>query len=352
MRTTLIHPEEDIPMPHFRHSAAVAAVIVLVAVLGCTRTPLYKSDHVDGPWAFTYFRGNGDTGLHLAVSEDGLNWTAVNGGRPVFNAGIGSSGLMRDPCAIVGPDGRFHMVWTTGWTGHDIGYAWSEDLIHWQEKRTIPVMAHEPETRNCWAPELFYDDVTGQYIIFWASTIPGRFPETEHPEDDNNHRIYYTTTRDFSTFSPAQVLYDRGFNVIDSTIEKVGDRYVMFLKNETKVPVTEKNIRVAWADSPLGPWSTPGPPISGRDWAEGPTALKQGDGWIVYFDRYTRRTWGAIASIDLETWTDITGHISVPEGMRHGTIVPITRQQLDVLQSLGNRTPDERLQLQGIENAG
>ena len=148
------------------------------------------------------------------------------------------------------------------------------------------------------------------------------------------------------------MLYDRGFNVIDSTIEKVGDRYVMFLKNETKVPVTEKNIRVAWADSPLGPWSTPGPPISGRDWAEGPTALKQGDGWIVYFDRYTRRTWGAIASIDLETWTDITGHISVPEGMRHGTIVPITRQQLDVLQSLGNRTPDERLQLQGIENAG
>jgi len=27
---------------------------------------------------FSYFRGNGEDGLHLAASKDGLNWNALN----------------------------------------------------------------------------------------------------------------------------------------------------------------------------------------------------------------------------------------------------------------------------------
>ena len=67
----------------------------------------------------------------------------------------------------------------------------------------IPVMEHEPTTVNVWAPELFYDDEQKQYIIIWASCIPGRF-ERGIEEDSNNHRMYYTTTKDFKTFSVTQ----------------------------------------------------------------------------------------------------------------------------------------------------
>ena len=90
-------------------------------------------------YVFTYFVGNGEDGLHLLLSRDGLTWHPVNEGRAVFNAQVGSQRLMRDPCAIRGPDGRFHLVWTTGWKGLDIGYAHSPDLIHWGGHKCIAI---------------------------------------------------------------------------------------------------------------------------------------------------------------------------------------------------------------------
>lgn len=38
---------------------------------------------------FTYFTGNGESGLHLAWSEDGYTWRSVVGGRSVFTARVG-----------------------------------------------------------------------------------------------------------------------------------------------------------------------------------------------------------------------------------------------------------------------
>ncbi|MBI1390275.1 MAG: family 43 glycosylhydrolase [bacterium] len=270
---------------------------------------------------FSYFTGNGEDGLHFAASEDGLNWTALNGGHSFLHPYIGESKLMRDPCVLLGPDQRFHLVWTTGWGGHGIGIAHSSDLIHWSAERNIPVMDHEPEARNCWAPEIFYDEESKQYVIFWATTIPGRFTETSgSSETDYNHRIYCTTTRDFETYSDTRVFYDDGFNVIDSTIFKRGPHdFVMFLKNETLKP-PEKNIRMAFSKSPLGPWSSSTPPISGEDWAEGPTAIRIGEYCYVYFDKYRKGEYGAVRSRDFENWEDVSNQLHVPEGLRHGTV--------------------------------
>ena len=68
------------------------------------------------------------------------------------------------------------MVWTVAWTDHGIGVAHSRDLIHWSEQTRVPVMDHEPNALNAWAPDLFYDDVKREYVIVWATSIPGRFP--------------------------------------------------------------------------------------------------------------------------------------------------------------------------------
>ena len=77
---------------------------------------------------------------------------------------------MRDPSICQAPDGTFHMVWTSSWTDRIIGHASSRDLIHWSEQQAIPVMMHEPTAHNCWAPELFYDEPSQTYYIFWATT--------------------------------------------------------------------------------------------------------------------------------------------------------------------------------------
>lgn len=283
---------------------------------------------------FSYFTGNGEDGLHLAYSEDGLTFRALKEGKSFLTPAAGGDKLMRDPCICTGPDGLFHMVWTVSWKEKGIGYAWSSDLIEWSPQKTIPVMEHEPEARNCWAPEVFYDKAGGQYLIFWATTIPGRFPQTEKTGDEGlNHRIYYTTTRDFQSFSPTRLFYDHGFNVIDSTIVADGDRYIMFLKDETRYP-PQKNIRLSFAERAAGPYGPPSAPITGPYWAEGPTAIQRGRTWHVYFDKYRDHRYGLVTGTDLKRWTDRSEELSMPPGIRHGTVFEVTRQVLDKLQKV------------------
>jgi len=281
---------------------------------------------------FAYFKGNGEDGLHLASSTDGYTWTALNNDQSFLKPAVSNDKLMRDPCIIRGQDGQFHMVWTTSWHERGIGYATSPDLIHWSDQLDVPVMAAEPEAKNCWAPEITYDAPHDRYMIYWATTIPGRFTQGETTlEGGNNHRIYYVTTRDFKIFTPARVLYDQGFNVIDATVQPDDKRYVMFLKDETREPV-QKNLRVAFADQATGPWGPPSAPITGKYWAEGPTAIKLGNKWLVYFDKYTEHKYGAVASTDLEHWTDVSEQVHFPKGARHGTVLRITPKELVQLQ--------------------
>jgi PelA/Pel-15E family pectate lyase len=283
-------------------------------------------------YLFAYFKNNGEDGLHLAYSSDGLKWKALNEDKPYLTPVVGSQKLMRDPCIIQGPDGVFHMVWTTGWRGQDIGVAHSKDLIRWSEQKAVPVMAHEPAAVNCWAPEIFYDDQKKQYLIFWATTIPGRFPATESSGDNGlNHRIYYVTTKDFTNYSKAAILYDGGFNAIDATIVKSAasdhqSKYVMVLKDETRNPV-KKNLRIAVSDKATGPYGAASPPFS-PDWVEGPTTARVDNEWIVYFDMYRDKRYGAVKSADLKNWETVTDKLAMPAGARHGTVFTVSDEAL------------------------
>lgn len=286
----------------------------------------------DEAYLFSSFRGNGEDGLHLAYSTDGLKWTALNGDKSYLKPTVGSERLMRDPCILQGPDGQFHMVWTTGWKGRDIGYASSKDLITWSEQRAIPVMGHEPSAKNCWAPELVYDPATQQYLIFWATTIPGRFPSTSKGGDGGyDHRIYSTTTRDFKTFTPTKLFFDPGFNVIDTTMLHEAGRYYLVFKDETKTPV-KKHLRVAVSDKLEGPFGDISEPFT-PDWVEGPTVLKVGGEFLCYFDLYTKHAYGAMRSPDMKRWTDATKEIRFPKGTRHGTAFPVSAAVLDKLKN-------------------
>ncbi|CAN5805165.1 hypothetical protein BH11BAC3_BH11BAC3_43530 [soil metagenome] len=190
-------------------------------------------------------------------------------------------------------------------------------------------MAKEPTAQNAWAPEIFYDAAKQQYIIYWATTIPGKFPATDTLGDGkNNHRMYYTLTKDFNHFSKTKLLYEQGFNVIDATIQKQGKQYIMFLKDETKKPVPQKNIRVAIGKSLTKKYGKPSQPITGKYWAEGPTAIKINNQWIVYFDKYTEHTYGAVVSDDLVKWKDVSDKIYFPKGTRHGTVLKISAEEL------------------------
>ena len=290
------------------------------------------ADVAGSAYLFSSFRGNGEDGLHLAYSHDGLKWTALKGDTSFLKPQVGGR-LMRDPCVVQGPDGTFHMVWTDSWTGTTIGYASTRDFIHWSEQKSIPVMAQEPTSKNCWAPEIVYDRKRDQFMIFWATTIPGKFTETWFDgKNDNNHRIYATTTKDFESFTPTKLFFEPGFNVIDSTLLVLKGKVFMFFKDETRYQNAKKNLRLAVANDIAGPYKVVSKPVTlPGEWVEGPTAIRIGDYVYVYYDSYTKRHYGALRSRDMQNWEDVTGKLIMPEGIRHGTAFAVSNDVLDAL---------------------
>ncbi|MCD8310049.1 MAG: family 43 glycosylhydrolase, partial [Prevotellaceae bacterium] len=238
----------------------------------------------------------------------------------------------------------FHLVWTSSWTDRIIGYASSPDLIHWSEQQAIPVMMHEPEAHNCWAPEIFYDAPSETYYIFWATTIPGRHKEVPVIESEKglNHRIYYVTTKDFQTWSETKMFFNPDFSVIDATIvrDPVEDDLIMVVKNENSLPA-EKNLRITRAKHIEDGFPTDvSPSITGDYWCEGPAPLFVGDDLYVYFDKYRNHEFGAVCSHDHgKTWEDVSDKVSFPLGIRHGTAFAVDESVLDALLQVHDYNP-------------
>ncbi|MDO9374398.1 MAG: glycoside hydrolase family 43 protein [Ferruginibacter sp.] len=276
-------------------------------------------------WVFTSFREPANEGLRLLYSNDGYHWTDLD---TVFLKPALDQQIIRDPSIAKGPDGTFHLVFTTAWKGNKgFGYASSKDLVHWSEQKLINVMATEPTTVNIWAPEIFYDDESKEFIIIWASTIPNRFEKGVEAED-NNHRMYYTTTRDFINFSPSRLFLDPGFSVIDAVILKRAPRdHVLILKDNTR---PERNIRVAFGETAIGPYHDVSPAFTDH-LTEGPSVIRLKDKWLIYFDDYQKKIYDAVETTDFKTFRSITKSISLPPGHKHGTIFQLEKKFLKKL---------------------
>jgi len=336
----------------------------------------------DDAFLLSYFKGNGETGVYLAASEDGLTFRDLNEGRPVFvpPAWAGQN-LTRDP-SIVYRDGLFLMVWTSSWTGECFGAATSRDLKQWSEPVQVQPFKNWPANdrpANTWAPEVQWDPVQKNYAILWSSATAGvegdgghnsggleKDPARKTKPDLRHHRTFISRTTDFRTFTDAQVFFSPGVSEIDAmmafddrgTTDASDDRWVMVCKNEQMQELGGKNIRVTIAPADLTkpfppkfcspsdrekPWSEPvvgpGSGVQASQWVEGPTLLKVGDEWWLYFDRFRQKTnrFGLATSKDLVRWTDRTGELTVPPQAHHGTIFRTPRAAVSFLANLPKR---------------
>jgi hypothetical protein len=175
---------------------------------------------------------------------------------------------------------------------------------------------------NVWAPELFYDDEQKRYIIIWASCIPARF-EKGIEEDSNNHRMYYTITKGFQTFSETKLFLDPGFSVIDAVIVKrAKNDYVLVLKDNTR---PERDIKVAFGSSPIGPWQNISKAFT-DNFTEGPSVVKLKDKWLIYYDSYRKKIYEASATKDFIHFDNVSNKVKIPQGHKHGTIVTVKRK--------------------------
>jgi hypothetical protein len=141
--------------------------------------------------------------------------------------------------------------------------------------------------------------------------------------------MYYTTTKDFIAFTPARLFLDPGFSVIDCVIvQQAPGKYVLVLKDNTR---PERDIKVAFGAQALGPYKNVSKAFT-PPFTEGPAVVKAGNEWLIYFDAYRDKQYGAVKTTDFKTFTDISGDVLVPEGHKHGTILKVKEDVLNALQ--------------------
>jgi hypothetical protein len=255
---------------------------------------------------FYFLNAQEEAGARIALSSDAINWQKINNETPIFTPriGVGEQPLMRDPNSYYDSrTGIFHVVWTSGWKQDNIGYATSKDLKNWTTQLKIPVGSKIPNCACCWAPELFFDDVTDSFVVYWSTE-----------RGTNGKRGYYCMTKEFKHFTAPTLFFDPGYSVIDETILKVADNnYYMFFKDERTADEAvkqSKNIHYVTASKPQGPWSLDGPwdkvspPITSPG-MEGPSAIKIGSEYWIYFDPFLTfsSTYRMVKIADLTTTT-------------------------------------------------
>jgi hypothetical protein len=235
---------------------------------------------------------------------------------------------MRDPFLYRDRNGRFHLLTTDGWTSRFIIHAESDDLIHWNDPKALPVMEDIPGARNSWAPEAFFDGEAGCHRMIWSSTV-----SLDGPPDLRDHRIWSAMTDDFREFGPSTLFFDPGFNVIDATIRHREGIYVMAFKDErgeNRPDTPWKAIRICTSSGDCHSFGRISeiltPPRT-----EGPILFRCRDRWMLFFDAYMDGYWGARVSVDLETWITMTGGVTFPKGPRHGSVLEV---ELDIVERL------------------
>ena len=273
-------------------------------------------------FVMSYFRTDCEA-LHLAWSGDGLKWMPLSI-NPILRADSKLK-TMRDPHISRARDGVFHLFFTDGWGGDSIGHSTSTDLLHWSPQAIVPVMQGVGGTCNCWAPECFYDYEEDLYRIIWSSTVISPRMSTHVDEYGFDHRIWGTTTRDFTSYSPAQIFFDPGYNVIDASVARHDDRYLLAFKDErgeNRQGTDYKAMRVCKSSRASGNWTEISELVS-PSLTEGPALFRRDDEWIMIFDHFMEDFFGAATSRDGVQWTSISDQMQFPPGPRHASVFEV-----------------------------
>jgi len=308
-----------------------------------------------GAYLYCYFQdniaGKGQTQqIFFATSKDGLRWKSLNEDQPVLISTMGTKGV-RDPFLLRSKDGdKFYILATDldanggDWGAYSTNGSrniviWeSDDLVNWSEERLVDISPRQAECM--WAPEAYYDDATGEYVVYWSASVSG----------GNGKKIYYAKTRDFCTFTQPKIYKDVERNAknikngngkieanltfIDTTMIEYNNVFYRFTKREI-----DQSILMDSSDNILGPFTEVKDLIAGEKGVEGPSIFQLigQEKWILMVDGYAGKGYFPLMADSPEKLE--TGHFvrvpksqyQMPKGARHGSFMSITQEEYDAL---------------------
>ena len=169
---------------------------------------------------YAYFKGDSDAGetMHYAISQDGINFTAVSGGTQVWNPAtnpatatypstdsapysddVAISNHVRDSYAFIGQDGKDYVIatdlntnngdWNGGTVQNSRFLLWKMDFFSdINDTRPISIdtsrlpgmdaitggtSSTHKTVKKAWAPQVIYDPDVGKYMLYWAVGADG-----------------------------------------------------------------------------------------------------------------------------------------------------------------------------------
>lgn len=298
------------------------------------RSGAVEKDYV--AYLFAYFTGNRveEEAIHFAISADGYNYKSLNGNKPVIDSKlISSTGGVRDPHILRCEDGKtFYMVVTdmTSSKGWDSNRAmillkstdlvnWSSGIVNIQNKYT-----GQEDLKRVWAPQTIYDPEAKKYMVYWSMK-----------HGDGQDIIYYAyANADFTDFEgePKQLFFpENEKSCIDGDIILKDGTFYMFYKTEghgngIKLATTNSLTSGKWAEHEGYKQQT-------TDAVEGSSVFRliNTDTYILMYDVYMKGKYQFCESTDLENFSIIDHEISMDFHPRHGSVIPVTRQELKAL---------------------
>ena len=318
--------------------------VMLLDMDFCDRKPkvskknatIYLTEKPAGHYLFAYFNNNTTEGQQVcyAVSDDGVNFTPLNGGRPVIASDtIALSGGVRDPHILRGQDGWFYQVLTDmdmsrgKWTCQGIVMLRSRDLISW-EHHTVHFPERYSGTRFAdvnavWAPQTIFDPAAGKYMVYFSlhSEKNGPFPQDA---------VYYAyASSDFSTLEgDPQPLFTYPHPTIDTDIvQDVTGLYHLFFNTWGGPDGLQRRQYEARDLHDQQSWTlVPGHQQPTSLNSEGSTCYQLSDGtWMLSYDCFKDGVYQFCRTRDFRHYELV--HETKTEGNftpRHGGIIQIT----------------------------
>ena len=298
-------------------------------------------------YLFLYFPSNDDENIYYALSDNGFDYTPMNGGQRIIAAdSVSIKGGLRDPHILRAHDGWFYVVATDmrsaeGWTSNrGMVLMKSKDLLHWEHSTVhFPTKYQGTNFANVtrvWAPETIYDPVAGKYMIYYSLlTNDGTIPYD---------KVYYNYVNDDFTdlIGEPTYFYDRGSATIDMDIvfNPKDSLYHAFYKNEGQggiCKVTATSLTPVPGQPDGSQWGSPSATLQQTNVAvEGAGVFKliNSNTWVLMYDCYGSGYYQFCTSPDLTNFTfkqnTYTSGAFTP---RHGTVIPITDAELALFES-------------------
>lgn len=327
-----------------------------------------EMDHDD--YLMVYHKDQ-DHGLHMAYSTDSYTWTAINDDKPILGGDtIAMQKGIRDP-HIYCRNGVYYLAMTdlhvygqrdgfrsTQWERDGKKYGWgnnkglvlmkSKDLVHWSRWNidfsklgkqgggactdSIGSTSFDWSEVGCvWAPETVYDEEEGKLMVHFT---------TREGVDKNTIWYFYVNDEFNEMIGVPHLLFEapqRAYNVIDSDIIKVGEKYHLFYVTHEKGATPAH----ATSDRLTGPYVMDSCYYDGvKQGHEAPNCWKRlgTDKYVVMFDNFRLKpmNFGFVETRDFVTYKPI-GYFDEEkcpmkrtnfEEQKHGAVINVKRRVL------------------------